>query len=347
MNVHHIDPLRDPRWSELVQRHPRASAFHTPGWLDALRRTYGYEPVVYTTSGPRSDLTNGLVFCRVRSALTGKRMVSLPFSDHCEALVDDAEDLDCLLGSLEREVKKDGWKYVELRSVSPLVEPRAGFGPDQVYYFHTIDLRPPSNELFRGFSKTRCQQMIRRAERVGLTYEEGSSESLLEKFYELLRQTRRRQYLPPQPVQWFRNVATCLGEKARVRVVSKDGAPVASLFTLTHGGSIVEKYSCSDERVHNLGGVPWLVWKTIQEAKELGLTEFDLGRSDRDAQGLISFKEGWRAIRSTLTYYRCPPSPSAASSAEGWKMRVAKRVFRRLPDPVLTTAGKLLYRHIA
>ena len=346
MSVHHLDPIRDPRWAELLQRHPRASVFHTPGWLDALRRTYGYEPVVYTTSAPRAELTNGLVFCRVRSALTGNRLVSLPFSDHCEALVDTAEDLECLLDSLERETKVRGWKYVELRSVSPLVEQRRRFGTDRVFYSHTIDLRPSASELFRSFSKTRCQQMIRRAERMGLTYEEGTSGSLMAKFYDLLVKTRRRQNLPPQPREWFQNVAACLGEKVRIRVVSKDGVPAASLFTLVHTGTVVDKYSCSDEGFHNVGGTPLLFWKTIQEAKERGLSEFDLGRSDRDAHGLISFKEGWRARRDILTYYRCPPGPSA-SPAEGWKMRMAKGIFRRLPDPVLTTAGKLLYRHIA
>ena len=36
-----IDPLADARWDELVERHPRASVFHTRGWLEALKRTYG------------------------------------------------------------------------------------------------------------------------------------------------------------------------------------------------------------------------------------------------------------------------------------------------------------------
>src|SRR5262245_55208093 len=35
--VYAIDPLRDPRWAELVARHPKASVFHTPGWLLALQ----------------------------------------------------------------------------------------------------------------------------------------------------------------------------------------------------------------------------------------------------------------------------------------------------------------------
>ena len=51
-----INPLVDPRWPDFLRRHPNASVFHSPGWLDALQRTYGYEPVVYTTSPPGTEL---------------------------------------------------------------------------------------------------------------------------------------------------------------------------------------------------------------------------------------------------------------------------------------------------
>ena len=54
------DPIENPRWAALLDRHPSASIFHTPGWLSALRQTYGYEPFVVTTS-PGSTIENGLV----------------------------------------------------------------------------------------------------------------------------------------------------------------------------------------------------------------------------------------------------------------------------------------------
>src|SRR5439155_744233 len=133
MTVYSLDPLEDPRWAEFVQRHPRASVFHTPGWLEALRRTYGYAPVLYTTSLPR-------------------------------------------------------------------------------------------------------------AEREGLTYEGGRSESLLQQLYGLLRITRRRHHLPPQPLDWFRNLVDCLGEDACIRIASKGGQPVAGILTLSHGKRMVYKY---------------------------------------------------------------------------------------------------------
>jgi hypothetical protein len=116
MGVYEIDPLRDPRWPEFLQRKPCASVFHTRGWLEALKRTYGYEPVAYTTSSPTtSDLANGWVFCRVRSCLTGNRLVSLPFSDHCDPLVEQPEHYEELLGMLRHEREERRWKYIECR----------------------------------------------------------------------------------------------------------------------------------------------------------------------------------------------------------------------------------------
>ena len=97
MSVYKIDPLSDPRWPEFLQRHPDAAIFHTPAWLEALRRTYGYEAVVYTASNPGSDLTNGIPFCRINSWLTGRRLVSLPFSDHCQQMIARSEREDLII----------------------------------------------------------------------------------------------------------------------------------------------------------------------------------------------------------------------------------------------------------
>src|SRR5256886_3244169 len=40
---------------------------------------------------PDQELQNGIPFCVVRSWLTGRRLVALPFSDHCDALGSDVE----------------------------------------------------------------------------------------------------------------------------------------------------------------------------------------------------------------------------------------------------------------
>jgi lipid II:glycine glycyltransferase (peptidoglycan interpeptide bridge formation enzyme) len=210
---------------------------------------------------------------------------------------------------------------------------------------HALDLRPELDSLFRGFDKSCIQRRIRHAEREQLTYEEGCSEALLAKFYSLLILTRRRHGVPPQPLVWFRNAIACLGDKLVIRVVSKNDLPVASILTILYKDTLTYKYGCSDAKFNNLGGTPLLFWKAIQDAKGKGVTKFDLGRSEVQNSGLITFKENWGATSVPLDYYRLPAQqPSHLNSA--WRSRFAKGVFSMMPDSLLSVTGRLLYRHI-
>jgi len=345
MAIYRIDPLRDPRWVEMVEKHPRASVFHTPGWLEALRRTYGYEPVVYTTSPPRADLTNGVVFCRVRSRITGRRLVSLPFTDHCEPLAERPEDLLSLLKFLRFTRSDEGWKYIELRPRTSRDAPLPGMSRAQRYCFHSIDLRLGLEHIFRRFHRESTQRKFRRAERERLTYEEGRSDALAEQIYTLLLRTCRRQHLPPHPRTWFSNLAECLGDSMKIRVASKGGRPIASILTLSWKDVMVYKYGCSDERFHKLGGMHLLLWTAIEEAETEGCHEFDFGRSEYDNACLITFKDRWGASRSELAYWRYP-APTVPSAATALAGRVAKFALARLRNRLLIAAGNVLYKHI-
>lgn len=343
--MYQVDPLRDPRWSELLSRHPAATVFHLPEWLEALQRTYRYEPVVFTTSAPYQELTDGFAMCRVNSWLTGRRLVSLPFSDHCEPLVSGMEEFLRLLFGLKHEMVRGMQKYMEFRPLRLFPGCESGLEKSEHFCFHKLDLSPTINELFDQFHKNCVRKKILRAEREGLVYEDGYSAALLRKFYDLQVITRRRHQLAPQPFAWFRNLAACMGEKLKVRLVWKDNKPIASILTLKFRQTLVCKYACSDRLFSNLGGTQLLFWKTIQDAKREGLLEFDLGRSDSGNEGLMLFKDHLGATRTAVTYWRYPAS-SAAHVGDTWKMALAKRIFSHLPNTWLTTTGSLLYRHI-
>jgi len=345
MPVYLVDPLRDRRWPDFLRRHPGATVFHAPGWLLALQKTYGYEPVVFTTSRPGGELANGWAFCRIRSWLTGRRLVSLPFSDHCQPLEDSTDalqEISCFLG---KELKKENWNYVETRPMLSLHTLPEDFREFETFYWHTLDLHPGADEIFRGFHKDCVRRKIRRAEREGLTYEAGSNASLLSKFYHLQLLTRKRHQLPPQPFSWFKNLMDCMGEQLTLRVASKDGRAAAAILTLRFRDKVVYKYGGSDAELNRLGGMILLFWKMIQDAKRDRAVELDLGRSAAENAGLIAFKEHWGATRSRLTYWRCPAQVSWISGKK-WKERVAKNVFGHLPEDMLALVGKVFYRHV-
>ena len=345
MAVYALNPLQDSRWADFFGRHPRASIFHTPGWLEALQRTYGYEPIVYTTSGPGSPLTNGIVFCHIRSWLTGRRLVSLPFADHCEPLADSATERNEIFSFLQLVLEREKLKYIEIRPLSTDLRGEPTVQESNSSCFHLLDLRPTLEDLFRRFQKDSIQRKIRRAEREALFYEEGRSDMLLKQFYLLFVLTRRRHRVPPQPIDWFRNLVTCLGDRLKIRVASKAGRPIAGIMTLRHGDAMVYKYGGSDASVHNLGAMPFLFWKAIQDGKVDGAQRFDFGRSDCDNAGLITFKDRWGSQRSQLTYWQLPGQSASSRSQWKRKLKFAGPILACIPDRLLAASGRVLYRH--
>ena len=313
-----IEPLKDRRWEEFLQRHPRSSIFHTKSWLQVLHRTYGYQPVAFTTAPAGKDLENAAVFCIVKSSLVGPRLVSLPFSDHTDLLLDHQSDLSNLLMLLERGQAEGKWKSVEFRPLDHghRFADWANFRDGTNYVIHRLDLGPCLHELFQGLHKDSIQRKINRANREGLRYEEGRSDSLLREFYRLTMITRRRQALPPPPFVWFRNVVDCLGEQVKIRVARTGDRAIAAILTLFYKGTLIYKYGCSDAQFHNLGAMPFLMWRAIEDGKQRGMSELDLGRSDIDNAGLITFKNRFGAAQSRVIYKKFPGSKAEPGKTE-------------------------------
>jgi hypothetical protein len=136
-----------------------------------------------------------------------------------------------------------------------------------------------------------------------------------------------------------------MGDNLDIRLTRKDSVPIAAVLTLRHRSSIIYKYGCSDDRFHHFGGMPFLFWKLIEEGKAAGVDEIDLGRSDLDQQGLITFKDRLGASKRLLHYIRyCRAGRAGASSL--WDSHRVRQIFPHLPDLVLLSAGRVLYKHL-
>src|SRR5438046_335704 len=144
-----------------------ASVFHHRGWLEALARTYGYEPLAVTTSSPDERLQNGIVFCRISSWLTGTRLVSLPFSDHCDPLINGAgNDLICELWT---SIVDRRCEYLEMRPLVRFDGAAVGMKETSSFCFHMLDLRDELPRIFQRFHRNSIQRKIQRAERERLS----------------------------------------------------------------------------------------------------------------------------------------------------------------------------------
>lgn len=298
-----------------------------------------------STSAPGEELTNGLVFCQVRSRLTGNRLISIPFSDHCEPLVNNDCQMQDLVGAiLSRCVRP--FTSIELRPRSPsqrYQEVLGGELPAREFWFHELDLQPTVTDLFKRCHRS-VQRYVQRARHNELVCLQGRSRELVDMFYRLQLKARRRQGIPPQPRQWFVTLVDELGDRARIHIGIYQDRPVAGIFTVRHRDTLYYKYAASDARFHKVGAMQFVLWNVIQSAKEEGYRRVDFGRSDIDAVGLVTFKDHWGTTRSRLKYYRYPAHYEFkyANSKKG----PVNTFFRHMPQFVLERAGRLLYRHL-
>lgn len=345
MRLSTIDPSENLDWDDLVATHPKASVFHRKGWLQALTATYGYRPLVLTSGKAGERLPDGIVFCEVKSWITGSRIVSLPFSDHCEPLLEDADQLVEVQTWMKEESKRHKWRYIELRPCG--CERQAG-GPlaaSQSFWLHTLDLAPAIEDICHGLHKSCVQRRIQRAEREQLSYERGQSEKILGEFYRLLVMTRRRHSLLPQPLAWFQNLVKFMGSDVEIRVARKNGSAIAAILTLCHRRTVVYKYGCSDAQYHHLGGMPFLMWRMIEESKAAGVEQIDFGRTEFDNEGLAAFKDRLGATRKQMTYLRYQEDSKEKDMVSSY-LPVTRHLFSVLPPTVASAAGRAVYRHI-
>jgi lipid II:glycine glycyltransferase (peptidoglycan interpeptide bridge formation enzyme) len=109
---------------------------------------------------------------------------------------------------------------------------------------------------------------------------------------------------------------------------------------------VVYKYGASDAAFHPLGGMPFLFWHVIRDARASGCLTLDLGRTSAAQQGLLTFKDRLGATRSPLGYWQLPAHEGAASPFRAAAARVARQVMERTPGGLHAATGRLLYRHV-
>lgn len=322
--------------------------FHTTSWLQALRETYGFEPIAFTSSPPEADLREAIVFCEVNSWLTGKRLVSLPYSDHCELLA-GTPLLQEVCEALRKDIRARRLRYIELRPIRQPTGVESYCSPTNHYRLHLLDLTRDLATIYRQLHKDSIQRKIQRAAREGLRYEEGRSGDLLDTFYRLHTMTRRRHGVPVQPLLWFQNLIRFFGDSLKIRVAMFGERAAAAILTIRHKDTLVYKYGCGDVQLNPKGGTQMLFWRAIEDAKAQGLKVFDLGRSDITQEGLIQFKDRWGSEALTISYFRsvAPGIGSGSSVVAGraWQMQLVSQLSAHLPGRILAPMNRFLFRH--
>lgn len=339
-----VNPLTEHDWDQSLSRWPDATLFHGSAWARALVETYGFTCLYLVTRGAGA-ITGMLPLMEVRSWLTGRRGVGLPFTDEGEPLAGDPATFDRLQQAARDLGVIRGWRYLELRGGERFM---AGGNPSIVHWRHQLELTPEESVAFAQLQGA-VRQAVRKAVKAGLQVEFASDLETLRSFYYLQCRTRRRHGLPPQPWAWFaalhRNlIAPGLGVVALARA---GRTPVSGAVYLHAGRQATFKYGASDERWQHCRGNNLVMWEAMKWLARQGVRQLHLGRTAPGHDGLRRFKLGFGARECALAYYRYDfgrrQPVVVAEGTTGWH----NQVFRLAPPLFARLAGRYLYRHWA
>lgn len=331
----------DDKWVNYLSSCSNANIFHHPAWLRLMEKCYGYEPSIIVVIDSHGTIKAGLPYMKVKSWLTGNRIVSLPFSDHCFPLYNEEADLLFLMDGLFEYVKQMGYEKVELRGDFPISSEQHC---SSQFAFHSIPLQEDFNLIAANIHHMN-KRNARIAERNGLHLEWGNSHEHLKLYYRLHLQERRDQGMPVQPWKYFSLLEKQIfsHDLGNILFAYQGDRVLAAVVLLYFGQTLTYKYGASLRSELKLRPNDFLFWNAIQWGCRQGYKIFDMGRTELDNSGLRSYKTRWGAEEFILTYKNFGSQPPGRSNKS--INSLMECVIRNSPLWVCRTSGELLYRH--
>lgn len=311
---------------------------HRFEWLDVMRDAFGHETIALAVRGPGQALTGILPLVRVRSVLFGHYLVSLPYLNDGGPLGDEAA-VRALAAEAVRLADAGGVKLLELRARAALP---LDLRLSQRKITVLLDLDPDPDAVFKRLpSKLRSQ--VRRPAREGVEVRFGPDQ--LEAFYAVFARHMRDLGTPVMSRRFFEQVAARFGQDAWFAAAWYEGRPIAAGAGIRSGVEFEITWASSLREFNAIAPNMGLYWAFLERASREGCAVFNFGRCTPDS-GTHRFKRQWGGRDVPMHWYQHGPASLTPSPDQGRFIRLATRLWSRLPMPLTNALGPSIVRGI-
>ena len=337
-------------WDSLIEKQVKENFYYDHQWFELISKLYGYHIIPLTTTNEEGQITGFLPLCSISSLLTGRRLVSLPFSDICPLLATDEASANKLIDQAIQLASQQKVKYLELRTgINDILAQRTEFIASNLYVNWTLPLSDRPEDAWKALRKP-VQHQIKKSQKFGVEVHTAQKREEMEIYYRLHLQTRTKKHgMPAQSKQYFFQLWDKFAASGTLQLLLAEyqGTTIAGIILLAHGETIHYAYGASDEQYLNLAGNNLLFWNAITWGCTQGYKQFSFGRTACDNEGLMEFKRRWGAIKEPMPYYYYPQTAGLATTSESsWKYRLLTNCWRKLPIAITAPLGGYLYRHL-
>jgi lipid II:glycine glycyltransferase (peptidoglycan interpeptide bridge formation enzyme) len=325
-----INPLMFDNWDNLVLSNKNYSFFHSSAWANVLHKSYHYTPL-YFLSLDNKQLNVLMPLMEINSILTGRRGVSLPFSDLCEPIINDDINPSDVLDFIIGYGKKAHWKYIELRTGIKLDN---RIRASESFLAHTLDLQKNEQNIFSKF-RSSTKRNIKKAKKNEVKVGIFDSAQSIKEFYRMNCITRRRHGLPPQPVSFFDNIHNYIIKKNMGIVVlaSYRKKIISGAIYFHFGKRAFYKYGASDLNYQYLRANNLVMWTGIKWYCQNGYELLHMGRTEGTKEAPMHYYRYDLRENKYVTHN---------NRTKGWH----NKIFEKMPIPLARLVGSALYSSV-
>lgn len=341
-NLETINPIIYPEWNSIITSFENCNIFHSSNWAKVLCETYSFIPQ-YLVLFQNNILTSFIPFIDVGNYISGRKIISLPFTDFSYPIAKDKETLQLILEKFNQSELSRLWDSIETRGFNPV------YSQTKIdsFILHRIDLRRKEIEIFSGFRKS-TKRNINMAEKtnINITFEKSSGS--MRQFYKLHCRTRKRHGLPPQPFIFFENIWRYIicENHGFIAIAEYNQQIIAANIYLHFGKKAIYKYGASNSQYGYTGAGYLIMWEAIKYYIKRDYDTLSLGRTSPKNTGLLQFKNGWGTQSEEIHYFgkKSIKMNLIRNLIDGNRMN---SILKLMPLSILRIIGKLFYRYFA
>lgn len=306
--------------------------------MDVIHDVHGHECIALAARAEGGALAGVLPLVRVKSALFGHFLVSMPFVNYGGPL-GTPEAVAALAAHAAGLARADGARLLELRCHDAL--------PIDLPVSHRkitvlLDLPDDTDTLMASF-KGKLRSQIRRPQKEGVEMRFGSDQ--VEPFFEVFSRHMRDLGTPTQPLALFTALARAFGDDIWFGCAWLGGKPISVGCGFRWAGEFEMTWASSLSAWNTIAPNMMVYWSFMERAIQQGVKIFNFGRCTPDS-GTHRFKKQWGSRDAPLFWYHqsagATSTPSPDDSAYSW----GPRIWKRLPLPLATLLGPRIVRGI-
>lgn len=337
------NPVNIQEWNEKLLPFHQANIFHTSMWARVLSNTYGYDSQ-YIIGKKKGQVVSLMPLMHIMSPITGKRGVSLPFTDVCPILISEESHKKILWNQALEQAKANQWNYIETRS-NQLLDPETPVSTQ--FYEHKVMLNAEPEQLFQRM-KSSTRRNIRKAEQSKVTIQHEQSLDAMKLFYQLHSLTRKRHGMPIQPWEFFKNIYKYIlqTDHGFISIAYYQDKPIASSVYFYFGQNALYKFGASNLDYQSVRPNDLIQWNAIKHFQSTGFKSLSLGRTDWGHEGLRRYKLGLGTEESIIKYHKYDIKKKQFNQVD-LENENAGFHMKNAPIIVLKMIGQFAYKHVA